>query len=504
MASLWEHPSYIQHREEYRVIRDLYENHHRVLSGPEYLFRHVFERKPDKGGETLLRARIERTRFLALLKIAVEIWKGMLFQNRPDIPDAVAELLGDEIDNIDGFGNSLYSFIKDRVFTEYILMGRVGVLVDSLQDAPDNRPFMDVITADSLKDWQDELRSNSRFGNFDFVRFEYYETPKRASHEDEPFYVLKSDALYLNEDGYFTVQRYKATEERPKELEGEKTSRYRSHQQWEREGEELVSELRDHIPFFILEGESWLSDAAQEALRFHNLRSNYDSVNYFQGSQKIFVKGIDSDNKQAVIDLAEYAVGNLGNDPNADVIAVESVESSGLQNALVASLDTFFKMALKNLRTLPLDSRESQSADAQSQERRNQKNIIHSCIDDLENFMNRALKTYAAFKGVEDFQEEINLNRDIEIDAVETQVLIYQTLKAEIQKLPKWERSVLIRFLKLQNFSEKEFDEIKDEIEQMPETPRRERPSILERVQEATLEGTEDTEEPVEDAEQAA
>lgn len=463
----FEHPGYSDSAKTWRRHRDLYVGDHDTLVGNnEYLWPHQFELTQD--GAPYFGIRRQRTRYLNLMKILIAIWQGYYFKREPEYSQEVLDMLGAEIDNIDGQGSSLFSFLKDKVLSHYLLYGKVITLVDSFSDQPETvadekesgmRPVISLIHPLDMKDWQTDLRTNSKYGRFDFLRHEYSEIGARDSATVKPKQVLKTDELLLNQDGQYEIRRYKSVEAKA----AGKTVQY-----WEPVGEPIIPRningALDQIPVFVLESECPLSDASEECVRYFNKRSILDSIDLHQGYKKLFISGganLSPDQRKAV---TEYAIGLLPTD--ADLKEVQPTDTGNIRASLSDALDTFFKVGLRQTHSLPADSREAQSAEAQAAEKSNATGIVLANIEQLENYTNAIIAEYAKFKGIEDFEGRITLSREVEFESLESQVLIWNTLRDELRNYPAWKKSTLKRIAKFQNLPDEEYQAALVEIEE--------------------------------------
>ncbi len=456
------HPAYDKHRAAWKRHRDLYEGEHRTLTeNADYLWPHAFELKED--GRKFYAERMKRTRYLNLLDILVEIWKGIFFQKEPSVPEATRNLLEPIKKNIDGEGNSLFSWLRDEMLPKLLLFGKPIALVEATAlpdgateaDAAKHRPFIKLIDPLQFVDWQKLPDGEDSLGGFEWFRYEFMEVPHRANPEAAAVAMVEKCRVYSMNGSRYVVREY----QKVKEKIGDKAS-----ERWERDGAELLGAI-DRIPVVVLEKKSWVKDAAEECLRFFNLRSMYDNQLLHQGYTKHFAVGIDPNNTKQIQALSEYIMGILPT--GGDIKTVAPSSQDHMVRAMTDSLVAFFRAGLRKTRELPLDSRESMAADAQAEENRNATDAVLGAIEQLEAFTNKVVSLCAEFLGKKDFDPEIKFSREIHMESAELHVLIRSAFRDAMAKLPTWEKATLKRAARLQNFSGEEYAEIEQEIDAM-------------------------------------
>lgn len=450
--TLYKHPEYEANRAGWQVIKDLYDGDHATLVKPEYLWLHRLETQPtpidpgqpfarDPERELLRSIRCQRTRYLNLNEVAISIWASIFFKKEYKLDPSVKSLLGDAEYDIDGKGNSLMMFMKNIILEHMLNYGRAFVLVDkapyiSLSKGQEiergDRAYFEALHPLSVVDWSIESQDPKRAGNLNMLRYEYQLLSPRLRATEEPIVSRYSDEYYL--DGTVGLTRYELKE-----------SRDATEERWNIVGEQPL--LNKEIPISYISDVSWMKDASQEALRFHNLRSDYDSILHNQAYQRIFAIGVNTANSEEIKALAEYVI-NCISSPQGSVVAIEPPEMSGLKEALNASLDSFFKQALNMTRQLASDSKESQSSESQAQEKQNVYALVESTLDDLETLINSALKHYAFFtKGIGDFDGKIELDKEISEENWDEVIRTVNVFRQEIEKQPVVHRAVVAKVI---------------------------------------------------------
>lgn len=427
---LYQHPYYTLMRDRWTLYKDLYEGYHEKLVESQYLWMHGLEKKDDdEQAQALRAAREQRTRYLNLMEIMVSLWTSIFFRNKPTPDDALAAMLKEEIDNIDGQGTSLYSFVKDDVLKSILLYGPTYILADAfpLSVATEAqareagaRPFLECLSPLEVPDWQIETQDSKRFGKFNVLRREFDVLKPRTRASEQPLIQRVSHELF-RQDNKFHTQIYLADLDDKGAIRKDQSG----HTVW-RPGALQTTDLQE-IPVVHADCDSWLKDVAEEVLRHFNLRSNLDNVNYYQGYQKMFAKGVDLNNPQARIALSSYVISGLPVD--GDIIFGEPVNTTSLESALSGSVQNIFNVGLNQLRSIAADSKVGQTADAQAREREYTTSQVESELETIENLINRAFVPYAEFKGQSNFKGKLELDKEVESEDLDSWLKIYFAFK---------------------------------------------------------------------------
>ena len=403
MVNLYQHPEYDQNKDDWQKWKDLYEGDHRTLSKAEYLWAHSIEEKglTDKNALNLRKGREQRTRYLNLVEILISLWTSWFFRKPPNLQD-VKTLLADRLDDITGTGKSFDSFIKTEVLRNYLLYGKSIVLVENASFEVETRaqekalkisPRMRVLDPLSCVDWDKEVTDSARHGKLNMFRYEFLLIDPRASSSARPTQTRYSHE-YVRDGESVTINRYKLPSDQ-QIITGAKPTQTAENGAWVAEAPAPIS-LRE-IPIVIIEDESWIKEAAEEALRVHNLRSNRDNILYFQGYRTDYITGIDPGNPDQLKAFSEYTKVLLP--AGAGVIFTDPVSTDQYDKAIQHGIDTTFKVGLNLFRTLPEDSKVGQSAEAMNEAKDNPLALVESSLEDIENGINHALEHFAEFKG---------------------------------------------------------------------------------------------------------
>lgn len=205
MIELHIHPDFQDNKDAYILYRDLYDGKDSTLKKSKYLWLHELETTPK--GAKIRQIREQRSSYTNFIEPIVSIWTSLFFKKEPTIDEDVKTLLGDEINDIDGRGNSLFTFIRSSILQDALIYGRPAFRVSVLgekpqlkseqQDARTFRPYFQRIDPMSVVDWQRESNDPARLNQLNFLRLEYEELRQRASAEDAPSTIQKSKQYIL-------------------------------------------------------------------------------------------------------------------------------------------------------------------------------------------------------------------------------------------------------------------------------------------------------------------
>jgi len=174
---LFEHPEFKEIKEDYELWHELYEGDQKELKKSKYLWLHELETKP--AGAGIRKLREQRSSYTNWAEVLVSLWTSILMRKDPIIPQEVMTLLGDLIDDVDGEGTSLVSFIRDQIVANTFIYGKPIVKVDALGERPNSlaeeqdaiyRPFMQIIDPKSFKDWKLEKKDVKNLNKLQFCR----------------------------------------------------------------------------------------------------------------------------------------------------------------------------------------------------------------------------------------------------------------------------------------------------------------------------------------------
>ena len=479
------HPEWLAKAPEWVKYRDLYEGRHNVVTGTQYLWPHRIERTVE-GGQ--LRAdRQLRTRFLKLPEMIVSLWTSFFFWKPPTIGPKTLALLkdtgGDK--DIDGNGTPFVRFWREQVLAQYLQFGKVGVLADAFGDQPKSkgeqvsrkiRPYLQVLPPLGFTDWQRETAAPDRMGKFKLYRYEYDAINERQSLEVAPAVQRKCEIRSFL-DGKYTVGRYTFEGDNPNDIRNAVSDG------WKSDGPALDIPNFPELPIVMMEDtESWIDGVCEETLRFFNLRSNKDNIEYSQGYEKQVLIGFDANNPDIVRAAGEHTMLCLPADVQFQVIA--PVDTSGYERSVADAISTVFKVGLNQFRQLSADSKAVQSDDTIAEEKANTVALVLSTIDDLEDAMNQSMNHYAVFAGQKNFESDISFNREIIAKNFERFVAVYGAFADRLTKYAKVSKAVDRAAVRALELPKDEETEALREIDQAPEveTPAQVEPDPIEKA----------------------
>lgn len=489
MTILYRNSEYDALEPEWRKARDLYQGKHGIVTAQEYLWPHYIELvtqgKSDlaiRQAEELRAARVQRTRYFNIPEIIVSLWTSIFFRAPFMVPDEIKAIFGSPVDlgdvqNVDGYGKSLFKFVKDDVLAPLLLYGRVFLLANAPQGSPETKaqeralgivPRLKSLMPLSVVDWDIEHADGNRIGRLNMLRHEYGYAAPRAHSSIEPKQTLRSDVL--TRSGGYLVEEYEAADAK---VPGYKEI------QWSPIGQTPVSSLSE-IPVAYIFDESWLTGANEETLRFHNLRSNKDNIQHNQGADSGFIAGNEAQTSAEIQALTEYTWKFLKEGSTA--FKLPPVDVSGYERALEDSKATAFALGLNMLRMLPSDSKEAPSAESASAEKENIYALVDSTLSDIENTTNQVIRYAAEFRGIKDLQESVKFDRSIDEATLDQFVSLAQAFGDKLSKYPKAQKEILVKAARKLDLSDDAVNEI-ETLEVKPEPdPAEERKALMDSV----------------------
>lgn len=453
------HPEYSAWAKKSQIYKDLYEGEHDILVSKDYLWPHLLELKPDYGAQ-LRTIREMRTRYTNYVEAIVSAIISLMFRNNPNYQKIENVLPENEIKNINGKGQHLNTFIQ-LVARDYLVYGRPFIFVDNYnvkvetkrqERAAGVRPIMEILCPLAVKDWEIETENFSKYGEFKFLRHEYDYIPSRTNEKIAPKIVRRSMALRL-EDSNYKYLIYESNREQNQIIEEGKET-------WKVVTDATTIEKIGVIPVCtIWDQDSWIKDVSEEALRAFNLGSTYDNILNNQAYQRSFIAGNISDENWK--NIGESVVGRLPE--GASVFTIEAANTTSIKDRLLSSINDLFKIGFNQSRSLPVDSGVAESAKTLRERKEELHALLESSIEELESVMNNALKFYAMFKGIKDYDGKIELSCDVSAEDVEEQIKIYSAFRDRIAKYPTWQKETDKKFVDLQGLPVS--DKIKKEID---------------------------------------
>jgi hypothetical protein len=447
----YEHPEYQGNEEHWETYRDLFEGDHNRLISQKYLWAHELEYSQQQTGNSdvrtgttesvgskIRRIRAQRSRYFNVFEPIISTWVSMALSKPIQVDEETAQMLGDDIEDIDGKGTSLANFIMGPLAVSYFRDGKAVVLVDAPQNGAQNlleelasgfRPYMEVLDVLDLKDWQ-MASQPGRLGKMDWIRYEYELIEPRSSAQEEP--EEKEYCRFLLRDpqtGEVSVEVY---------VEDENT------QEWSIASSAVPLQGFTELPIAIAQNNvSWVKDVAELQLVLFNLMSAHYNLLNTQAFQRVFVSGDLQD--RHIMSISEYAVSVLPAD--AQPYVIQPTDTSSLLKAIDTTIDQLYRVAFNRTRGVPLDSREAPGASTLREMSTELIALLIQSVGEIESVVNQSLKNYAIFKlGSErgaNFQGRVTLSRDITAEDIGLQIQMFLAYRDEIRNIPEWRKAHL-------------------------------------------------------------
>jgi hypothetical protein len=463
----YDHPEYSESEEALETYRVLYDGDREQLVGQKYLWPHELEYSNQAAstdassgtsetvGQKIRRIRAMRSRYFNLFEPVISTWISMALSKPVRLDEETAQMLGDDVQNIDGKGSSLQNFIMNDLAVAFFRDGKACVLID----APENvarsrgeevqngfRPYMEIIDTLELKDWQ-LASEKSRYGLYDAIRYEYEVIAPRTSLSEEPEEQEYTRILQRTEDGQVVVSIYRENEET---------------EEWEPISIDIPLVGFSELPVAItVNNVSWVKDVAELQLVLYNLMSSYYNQLNTQAFQRVFVSG-DLQDKH-LISISEYAVSVLPQEAKPYVIEPSSTEA--LINAIQSTMDQLYRVAFNRTRGMSAGSNEAPGAATLREMSTELIALLIHAVGELEGCVNQALKHYARFKGIEDFKGRVTFSRDITADDVNQQIQMFLAYRDEIRNVDSWRKAHLKKVAATMGYNEQELSQIVSDID---------------------------------------
>lgn len=474
MTKFFEHPEYLEKREDWLLYKLLYEGCQAPLKAPQYLWPTELETTSRIAGDAAPGAAFIETppsvRIRALreqravydneIEPIISRWQSIFFKEEPKLDKEVEELFGDDIKDVTGEGKSLNTFIKDDVLAARLLYGKPIILTDAPAQAPTNggtsgsefRPYFSIINPLAFMDW--EFSSDGSYKNeLKFCRDEYCKVDSRTSPQEAPVIGRYTRELIFDRTGPGSGTYYYRTYKLERGADGSKPE-WTLQSEFERAG-------YPNLPVRLIQGEdSWIKGAAPLALKLYNLDSSCDNIHLYQAYQRIFlITSMTNEEKRA---MAEFNIGFLP--IGSSVATIEPVNTAAIEGRIDATISRLKLVAFNQARLMSSSGAAVESGDTQREYKEALTSLVESELETLENLINLAIKDYAWFKtGAKDFKGQIHFSREVDLSDIADEIAFYQSLKPEISAFPTWRRATLKKFARAQNLTEAK--DIIDEIE---------------------------------------
>lgn len=460
-----EHPEYVAKKWEWKKYQDLYEGNHDVIVANEsYFWRHPIENHPEQG-KVVRAIRAQLSRYLNLTEPAVSVWSGIFFKEDPKI-DEVKDLFGDAINDVDGDGTDLLTFIKEEIFVPFVRDGRPIILTDAFEfngkskadeKQSGHRAFFEVLNVLSVKDWEVETTDPARRGKLNFIRYEYQSIEPRVNATEKPVISTYSKELLRAPSGVCTATTYKGTKQQG--TQGDV---------WTQVGEPAIFAGFTELPVqAFMKGESWIKGACEQQLALFNHNSFYSNLLHTQGYQRVVVFTDDRENAAIALSMFTAALLPVG----GSVHTIEPANTAPYENAIDRTIDSFFKVVFNQTKSLSAASKEAPGAETLKEMKEDLVSLVKSSITELENLVNKMVRDYAMFIGQKDFTGKVTFSKDITTEDVTKMIEIYLAHQDDIKQILPWHQAYLNKVVDLQNFTPDEEEEIKKGIAAMKQEP---------------------------------
>lgn len=469
----YDHPEYEESEDSLETYRVLYEGDREKLVGQKYLWPHELEfsnqaasTDPMSGvsetvGQKIRRIRAMRSRYFNLFEPVISTWISMALSKPVRLDDQTAQMLGDDVRNIDGKGSSLQNFIMNDLAVSFFRDGKACILVDAPSNGASSlleqrqagfRPYLEMIDTLELKDWQ-MASEKSRHGLLDAIRYEYEVIAPRTSLLEEPEEVEYTRILQRTEDGQVLVSIYKENEET---------------EEWEPVELNIPLNGFSELPIALtMNNISWVRDVSELQLVLYNLMSAYYNQLNTQAFQRVFVSG-DLQDKH-LISISEYAVSVLPQEAKPYVIEPASTEA--LISAINQTVDQLYRVAFNRTRGVSSSSNEAPGAATLREMSTELIALLIHAVGELESCVNQALVHYARFKGIENFTGRVTFSRDITSDDINQQIQMFLAYRDEIRNIDSWRKAHLKKVAATMGYNEEELTQIVNDIDDLQPLP---------------------------------
>lgn len=428
---------YARRAPELQEIQDLVDGNHSVLKSEHFLWTHEFEQN-EKEGANIRKRREQRSRYTNCMEIVVSTWTSLILKNDPAIPASVNAVFGDEgLKDVDGEGNNLKTFMREKVAPIYFALGNAHILTNAPNIEVANRkvekglgirPFWTVLSPLVIKDWMftNEVASLRQYREF---RYEFLRDGERQSLEEQHEEFIHSNRLAIIDNKVCEV-RYKSS--KPYK-EGSLPPK-----DWEKI-EELTIDGLAELPIAHVTSDTWLRSVKEQQLRLFNFESALDNQLISQAFQRIFISGMTSEKAKML--LNEFVINFLPE--GANVTIAEPSNPVALERRIMTTIVMLFKVAFNHQFIIAEGSKESPSAESTKAMKQEMIALALNAIDDLELLLNRAVKHYAMFKKHKGDIEDIKLSREITEADIEMTITLATSVFQQMMESKTWIRSYL-------------------------------------------------------------
>ena len=412
------HPTYKKEVKKYTKAEDFHDGDRDVMAA-KYLVKLAIEKKEyfhtkdDSGADTPFknnfgleqwRRRCElldyfnHTAQVINIHLASVSAQSIEISNSDEEEIPLSDVMLEVVDDATGFDESLKEFLYEAA-SEYLLYGKVGVLVDSEAENA-SRPFLIKYKPQLILNWK-VYKAGERKGQLEYITLEEEpeENKRRVRH------------IFINDAGRYSWVIYS------EEKEGSNTF-------------EIVDGgegALDFIPFVVI-GKGYKKSAIKDVLPISEIRMNrkssQDNILHNQGFQR---STLFSENAQK--DVINFVEGTIAysTDPNGKFETIEPVDPSA-HDKEVKTLDRLaFRIGLLEKHQQADDSRAQQSADSKAADNDILCEFLEGLVDLLVKKFNTILKHTTALAGSSD-EPVLVISKDFKLADSQIEVTNRQVL----------------------------------------------------------------------------
>ncbi|NDD53811.1 hypothetical protein EBZ39_08015 [bacterium] len=150
---------------------------------------------------------------------------------------------------------------------------------------------------------------------------------------------------------------------------------------------------------------------------------------------------------------------------------IEPASTDALIAAIESTMDQLYRVAFNRTRGVSAGSKEAPGAATLREMSTELIALLIHAVGEIESCINMALKHYARFKGVEDFQGRVTLSRDITADDVALQIQMFLAYRDEIRNIDSWRKAHLKKVAASMGYNEQELSQIVNDIDDLQPLP---------------------------------
>ena len=338
----------------------------------------------------------------------------------------VDDLFGKEgMKNVDGSETSFDHFAYDLV-CDRIVFGAANIFTDSrtieaetraAEMKENSRPYWKQIRPLDLPDWQVGPE-----GGYEAFRYEYKQLQPRKSLREEPqlfhFTTLAQmqEIGVMNENGEetgesnvtYVIQTYVSVDEELERINyhPECSEKANEHEAWIPHGEPIIIDELDHVPIASTRiKESWIKRAVPVALKIYNKQSGHDNIEHSGSYDKISIAGdIDTfvgqdgspldDNAKRIV----WTADNIIFLPQDSIVnKLEPTDLTGFRESIAQDIVDLFRVLFNMMRTMPTDSRASESAETKEEVKEDLITRLESLRKEIVDVLNVGIRDWYLF-----------------------------------------------------------------------------------------------------------